>query len=185
MNDFLSRLGDSELRLLRATLVVLVTYATYLIVARSIRQLARSGQLTGQIALRLRFIVRSVAVVGVVLFLLHSSGAFENAWAVLTAFLTTVAIGFFAIWSVLSNVVCAVLILIFRPFRVGDHIQLLEGSTPNPSGQVVDMNLLFVTLQEQSDDGTVYQLQIPNSLFFQKVVRRTAGTQAAPERFFA
>jgi small-conductance mechanosensitive channel len=115
---------------------------------------------------------------------LHVAGAFEHVFAVVTALLTTIAVGFFALWSVLSNIVCALLILVFRPFQVGDRIEVLEGSAPYPQGKVLDLNLLFVTLEERTEEGTLVQVQVPNTLFFQKVVRRVMSGGQRSDSFF-
>ena len=47
-------------------------------------------------------------------------------WTAFTGFATVGAVAFFAAWSVLSNLFCAFLIFTVGPFRVGDHIELLD-----------------------------------------------------------
>ena len=83
------------------------------------------------------------------------------------------AVAFFAAWSVLSNIFCALLILATRPFRLNDRIELLEsGDKPGLGGRVVDINFVHTTLHETHADGSETVLQIPNSQFFQKITRR-------------
>ena len=48
-------------------------------------------------------------------------------WTAFTGFAAVAAVAFFAAWSVLTNIFCALLLLITRPFRLLDHIELLEG----------------------------------------------------------
>src|SRR5690606_41059703 len=48
-------------------------------------------------------------------------------WTALTGFVAVAAVAFFAAWSVLSNIFCTLLIIMTRPFRLYDHIELLEG----------------------------------------------------------
>lgn len=96
-------------------------------------------------------------------------------WAAFTGFAAVAAVAFFAVWSVLSNIFCAVLIFTTRPFRIYERIELLEnGEKQGLKGRVIDINLIFTTLQEDSaEDGQPGPtLQIPNSLFFQRAVRR-------------
>ena len=82
---------------------------------------------------------------------------------------------FFAAWSVLSNIFCTLLIFTTRPFRIGDTIELVEnGEKPGFKGRVIDVNLIYSTLEETSGTGNNL-VQIPNSLFFQKAVRRWRG----------
>ncbi len=104
-------------------------------------------------------------------------------WTAFTGFAAVGAVAFFAAWSVLSNIFCTVLIFTTRPFRLHDYIELLEnGEKPGLKGRVIDLNLIYTTLQEVSADrgdaGTV--LQVPNNLFFQRTVRRWRGT-SVPE----
>lgn len=90
-------------------------------------------------------------------------------WTALTAILAMVAIGFIAVWSMASNTTATLLILIVRPFQIGDVIEL---QSENVKGRVVDLNFFFVTLE--AEENTTYK--IPNNLFFQKVIRRVQGT---------
>lgn len=87
-------------------------------------------------------------------------------WSTAVTVLSLVAIGFVAMWSLLSHVLASVLIVIFRPFEVGDRVELI-GDDP-VLGEVTDLNPVYTTLR--TEDGAV--LQIPNNLFFQKVLKR-------------
>src|SRR5690606_14305769 len=89
-------------------------------------------------------------------------------WTAFTSFAAVAAVAFFAAWSVLSNLFCAILIFTARPFRVGDHVEILDtAEKPGAKGEVVDISLLYVTLKEA---GTAERpgalLQIPNALVF-------------------
>jgi small-conductance mechanosensitive channel len=90
-------------------------------------------------------------------------------WAMLSTVLAMIAIGFVAVWSMLSNVSATVLILLMRPFNIGDEIEL---SSEKIKGRVVDLNFFFTTLR--TDENTTHQ--VPNNLFFQKVVTRTTNS---------
>jgi small-conductance mechanosensitive channel len=171
MQDLLNRLKAYDLRIAGALIVLLLGYAIYKLASRALHGVAKQGRMHRAMEARLRSIVRVIAFFATVLLAIQQSGAFEHAWAVLSALVTTVAIGFFAIWSVLSNLVCALLILVFKPFRVGDWIEIVEGNVPHPCGVVTDMTLMFVTLEEKAEDGSIVRVQIPNTLVFQKVVR--------------
>ena len=97
-------------------------------------------------------------------------------WSSVTGFLTVAAIAFFAAWSVLSNTFCALLLLTTRPFRAGDYIEVLEsGEKPGLRGTVTAIHLIYTTLTENEPGAASSVLQVPNSLFFQRVVRRTTA----------
>jgi small-conductance mechanosensitive channel len=63
-----------------------------------------------------------------------------------------------------SNFTASFFLVLWGPFHVGQTVEILP---ENLKGRVVDRNLMFTTLSE--DSGSV--LQIPNSLFFQKIFR--------------
>lgn len=97
-------------------------------------------------------------------------------WAAISGFVALVAIAFFALWSVLSNILCAFFLLASAPFRLGDRIELVETlDKPIARGRVRDMSLFFTTLEDQDEAGERVQVQIPNALFFQKTLRRYRG----------
>ncbi len=89
-------------------------------------------------------------------------------WAVLSTILAMIAIGFVAVWSLLSNVSSTILILLSRPFAIGDEIEFAGEPV---KGKVVDLNFLYTTLREP-EGGLI---QIPNNQFFQKSVKRRRG----------
>ncbi len=90
----------------------------------------------------------------------------QGLWSTLVAALSLVAIGFVAMWSILSHMLASILIVVFRPFEVGDHIEIVGDD--RVVGDVVDLNPVYTTLHTE-DGGT---LQVPNNLFFQKAVKR-------------
>ncbi|BCQ65714.1 hypothetical protein PBOI14_74640 [Pseudomonas sp. Boi14] len=85
-------------------------------------------------------------------------------------------------WSVLSNLLCAILIFTVGPFRLGDVVELVDTvDKPGVKGRVVAINLLYTTLIEAEEAGTgSAMVQVPNSLFFQRSVRRWRGTDVLP-----
>lgn len=97
-------------------------------------------------------------------------------WTAFTGFAAVGAVAFFAAWSVLSNLFCAILIFTARPLRLGDHVEILDtAEKPGARGEVVDINLLYVTLEDATAAQPGVLLQIPNALIFQRIVRRWRG----------
>jgi small-conductance mechanosensitive channel len=90
-------------------------------------------------------------------------------WTMITGVGAMIAVGFIAVWSVLSNWLCTFVILLTRPFAVGDDVEFVGESV---QGRVVDLNFVYTTLR--ATDGST--LQVPNNLFFQKVLKRRRGT---------
>ena len=86
---------------------------------------------------------------------------------------TLVAIGFVAVWSVLSNVLCSIILLAARPFRVGQRVGL---PPDDMEGVVEEVTLLHTVLR--TDDGG--RLKVPNNLFFQRVLQIRPPGYAPP-----
>ncbi len=150
-----------------------------LVAAFALGASALVGRAVEWLAVRLqapRLTLRPLVVTGRFLVLLIALSTFADHFfgvdffALMGGVLALIAIGFFAVWSTLSNVLCSLFLLTVRPFHMGDEVELL----PDPvRGRVTDLNLFFTTLA--TDDGRL--VQIPNNLFFQRVaVRRRAGT---------
>lgn len=140
----------------------LLSFAT----TRAIRLVARRTNLTALDVAPLCRVLRWL-IWGIALVLMLSVLGFNlsGLWAVLSTILAMIAIGFVAVWSVLSNVSCTVIMLIARPFQIGDEIEFAGEPIV---GRVVDLNFVYTTLK--GEDGRL--LQIPNNLFFQKVIKR-------------
>jgi len=168
---------DEVVALGQVVLVVLCAMLLRWLLLRLVRRVAGRYDLPAQIVIIARrtigFLVGFAALL-LVLRVLGVSGAVL--WGAFTGFATVAAIAFFALWSVLTNLFCALLILITRPFRLLDHIELVEsGDKPGLRGRVVDMNLVYVTLAETHAGGGESLLRVPNSLFFQRATRRWRG----------
>ena len=167
-------------------LIVLAAWLLQRLVRLLVRRLVDGRGLPLEMAVVLRRLSASLIAAAALLLILERMGVSGMVlWTAFTGFAAVGAVAFFAAWSVLSNIFCAVLIFSTRLFRLQDHIEVLEnGEKPGLKGRVVDINLIYTTLQEveadASDGGSV--LQIPNSLFFQRSVRRWRGN-TAPARW--
>ena len=91
-------------------------------------------------------------------------------WTMLGTVGALIAVGFVAVWSVLSNLTSTILILFFRPFEIGDEIEFTDPA--GLSGTVSNLNFSFTTLR--CDDGRL--VQIPNNLFFQRIIKRRCAS---------
>ncbi|MDH1264005.1 MULTISPECIES: mechanosensitive ion channel family protein [unclassified Pseudomonas] len=164
--------------LMRTGQVVLILFLAWLaqrILTRGITRLGnRYPQLPPELLMPLRGLVRWLILGSAFLMVLERLGVSAQVlWTALTGFVAVAAIAFFAIWSVLSNLFCALLIFALGPFRIGDCVEVIESADkPGVRGRVLAINLFYTTLEDLSGDAPGTWVQIPNSLFFQKAVRR-------------
>ncbi|WP_116809398.1 mechanosensitive ion channel family protein [Steroidobacter cummioxidans] len=160
-------------------LIILAAWLTQRLARRVMRRLGEHN-LPPEILTIGRRISAFLIYGAALLFVLERVGVSASVlWGAFTGFAAVAAVAFFAVWSVLSNIFCSVLIFTTRPFRLYDRIEVLEnGEKAGLQGRVIDINLIYTTLQEEgTDDGQPGPtLQIPNSLFFQRAVRRFRAT---------
>ena len=165
----------------QALLIVLVAWLLQQLVRQVARRLTARRGLPPEMAAVLRRVSASLIGFAALLLVLERLGVSGTVlWTAFTSFAAVGAVAFFAAWSVLSNIFCTVLIFTTRPFRLYDHIEVVEnGEKPGLKGRVVDVNLIYTTLQEFDSDAGVAgsTLQVPNSLFFQRVVRHWRGSE--------
>lgn len=166
--------------LIPATQILLIVIVAWLINLFFKRLISRAGAhyaLPRELLVPLRGVIRWLIIAATVLLILERLGVSATVlWTAFTGFATVGAVAFFAAWSVLSNLFCALLIVTVGPYRLGDYIELLDtAEKPGAKGRVIDINMLYTTLEDASGDHPGTLLQIPNSLIFQRVVRRWKG----------
>ncbi len=195
-----------------AALVLVVAFALSHAFKRLINVLRDLKHVSPVIADRLHSVRRWSITLLAFIVILEALGIFRGAWALISTALAALALGFVAAWSVLSNATAAMLVLIFRPFRIGDHVEVLEFSNGYPiGGEVLDMNLMYTTLRvdmsapvspEPAPPGTdapvpeaqpeairqdarAAMIRVPNNLFFQRPLRtRSSHASDSKSPFF-
>ena len=171
---------DTIMPIGQVLLIVLAAWLLQRLVRLLVRRLVDGRGLPLEMAVVLRRLSASLIAAAALLLILERMGVSGMVlWTAFTGFAAVGAVAFFAAWSVLSNIFCTMLIFTTRPFRLGDRIEVLEnGEKPGLKGRVTDINLIYTTMQEIGgpDEGTL--MQIPNSLFFQRGLRRWPNTPA-------
>ena len=85
-------------------------------------------------------------------------------WAALAGVVAAFGVGLLAIWAPASNITASLFIAIWKPYRLGEHVEILPDGL---KGCAVNRNLMLTLLRE--DDGAI--LAIPNNLILQRVIR--------------
>jgi small-conductance mechanosensitive channel len=131
----------------------------------SLRQFADRLRLPYESVLTvIRLLVGALWIVAAMLMLEIWGVSVGGLWTLLASAAAIVGVGFLATWTMISNVTASFFLAFWRPFHLGDKIEMLP---ENLSGRVIDRNLMFVVVRE--DSGAV--IQIPNNLFFQKMFK--------------
>jgi len=165
---------------IKTLLIIFFAFLVYFIFSRTLKNIASLGYFDHHLTIILGSIVKGILIVVVILLSLGFFGvSVSSLWAALSGILALIALGFVAVWSVLSNVLCSVLLIIFAPFRIGDEIEIQE-PTANFSikGKVVSINMLMTSLETSDDsnsDSEATIMRVPNNIFFQKYIRCIPG----------
>ncbi len=150
--------------------IILAAICVYIAGSRGLSAVQKRQHLPDRLIGTLRRILRWGLVLATVILLLQAFGLLQSVVAAVTGVLALVAIGFVAVWSVLSNTLCSLILIVTRPFRVGDTLTFPPDTW---GGRVVNFNMLFTTLE--TEDGSF--LQVPNNTFFQRPMLRKKGEE--------
>lgn len=89
----------------------------------------------------------------------------HNLLVAVSSVFAVIGVALFAQWSILSNVSAGIIIFFTSPFRIGDHIRVLDHELPFDA-HVEDIMSFHTLLRNREGEIISY----PNSLFFQKGV---------------
>lgn len=166
--DLYSLLEDT----VAAAVILLGAMAVWIVVARSLLALELRARVPEALLTPLKLLLRyGLIIVTMLLFLTAYGIPVGNFWTFVSTAVGLVAIGFVAVWSVLSNISSTFLILIARPFRLGDNIGIVGEEV---AGRVTDINFLFTTIRKENGD----LFKVPNNQFFQKTLLKSKDDPA-------
>jgi small-conductance mechanosensitive channel len=185
MDQFIAWLVKNDVGLAKvsATLALLVATA---VGATALNRLLR--RLIGRIGSRLpvpyeslltttRFVTGCLWLIAVLLVLEVWGIGFGGVWTFLASAIAVIGVGFLAVWTIVSNATAGVFITFWRPFQLGQTVEVLPEAL---KGRVIDRNMMYTVLREEG--GSL--LHVPNNLFFQRLFRVTdTGGQSLFESF--
>jgi len=163
-------LGSAAILLADAAIVLTVNRA----LGRVLQRLQPRIPLAPEVVLTIARVASGLLWIIVALILLEFWGVGVGAlWASLVSVAAVIGVGFLAVWTMIPNITASLFITVWRPFRLGDTVELLPEAL---KGRAIERNLMFTVLRE-AEDRT---LLIPNNLFFQKIFRVTTPDSRYP-----
>lgn len=168
----LERLAPSaELVIYSAVIVVIGLFvATFAgnATGRLATRLQRHVNLSLEVRLALERVARFFIVVLMLIVLLNAWGlGIGGLWTAFAGLIAGLGVALIAVWAMASNITAAFFLAFWRPFSLGDTVEIMP---ENVKGAAIDRNLMFTLLRQ--DDGAT--IAIPNNLFFQRVFRSSA-----------
>ncbi len=157
--------------LLLSGIIIVITCVILVVLSRAFELIKPKIPVPAMAFLMIRRVARyAVLIIALSVILTVWGLQLNSLLAMIGGVLAMVAIGFVAVWSLLSNILCAFVLAAFRPFQIGDEVEVLP---ENVKGRVIDLTLLYTSLK--TDDGDYFR--IPNNLFFQRIFRCREGTR--------
>lgn len=156
--------------LLPAGIAVAVALLINLIISTLIKKAAKRKHIPISQTQMARLMVRWGIIIILVIVVASIFGVgIGKLWTTLAGVAAMVLIGFFAMWSVLSNVFATFVILIARPFKIGDTITIMP---ENITGDAHDIGLLYCKLRTHEGENII----IPTITFLTKytIVKKKA-----------
>jgi len=97
----------------------------------------------------------------------------KNVWIATSGILAMIAVAFFAVWSLIGNILAGVILYFTSPFRIDDTIEVMPDSI---RGTVMAINTFYTVLLTEE----LNYVSVPNSLFFQKYIKVIKNRATAP-----
>lgn len=104
-----------------------------------------------------------LALFGIMLLIILWGFNLQNLWVFLTTFITLIAVGFVAVWSMLSNILAGVIIFFTRAVKTGDTVTIIPEKV---TGTVIRVGVIFIVLKTPKKGN----IKIPNNLIFQRII---------------
>ena len=135
--------------LLQSLAAVIIAWLVFYLICRGLAKLSGKGLVPHDLLRILNALLKWLILIVLLLVVLGLFGiSVASFWAARSGILVLLAIGFVAVWSLLSNLLCSVLLIFFAPFRIDDEIEIQDPSSPvKVRGRVLDINLMFTILR--------------------------------------
>ncbi|MEX0274842.1 MAG: mechanosensitive ion channel domain-containing protein [Flavobacteriaceae bacterium] len=165
INDFIVE-NQSELLATLITLVVLIFLR--FIASNTVR---RIGQISNFVETRTNLILRyvniTILVIGIVALSIIWSVNYRELGILFSSLFAVLGVALFASWSILSNLTAGIILYFAFPFKMGDHIRILDKEAESDDYYTIeDIKAFHVNLRKGNGELLVY----PNNLMIQKAV---------------
>ena len=163
-------------KLMYSVIVVLIVNALFTLLKLSARKTQQKFGIrkSRYFAIRRLMTMASILLMAALLLLVWDI-SLHNVWVALSGILAVTAIAFFAIWSLVGNILAGIILYFTSPFKIEDAIEVMPDEI---CGTVLAINTFYTVLLDQ-DGGYI---NIPNSLFFQKYIRVKRSRKALSDQ---
>ena len=152
--------------LLQSAIVIVVHLLLRWILVRIVKRFSRkSDRLEHRTGLIIKYIDFAIAFLIIFGMILIWGVQFEDVGWVMSSVFAVIGIGFFAQWSILSNITSGVIMFFTFPYKIGDYI-IIHDKEYDFEGTIDDIKGFHVVIKTVKGEMITY----PNSLMLQKGV---------------
>lgn len=155
-----------------ASVILLALFISIRVTTKTIEKIGLSRSVSPY---RIKYISKTLSLSLIVFYLILLITFLGIEYSQISIFLSSLfavlGVALFAQWSILSNITASLIIFFGFPYRVGDHIQVVD-KDDDISGIIVEI-ALFHVLIKRGDDLITY----PNTLILQKAVIKKMDTK--------
>ena len=140
--------------------------ASYFFLKSKARKLKEQNEASRNKYFIIKRLIKTISTIIFILILVLIWGIdMRNLWISITGIMAMIAVAFVAVWSLIANILAGVIIFFTTPFKINDHIEILPDQI---KGRVVAINTFFTLISDA--EGNL--ISVPNSLFFQKFIKK-------------
>lgn len=160
------RLSPFEIDIVKTVIVILIFVLIKMLFShltkRFARKIERVEQRTGLIIKYINYAALFCIVFGI--FIIWGVG-FDHLGSLFLSVFAVIGIGFFAQWSILTNITSGIIMFFIFPYKIGDYIKIHDKEY-DYQGTIEDIKAFHVIVRSPIGEMITY----PNSLMLQKGV---------------
>ena len=162
MLDFIqNKYIDQEIYTLIVLVVVLVLRYFF---AKGIKKYAKTHEtLEHRTNLVIKYINFLIGILAIITIVVIWGVKKDQLFLFISSIFTVVGVAAFAQWSLLSNITAGIILFFSFPFKIGDHIKILDKDFPI-SGEIIDIKAFYILLKTDENETVTY----PNNILMQK-----------------
>tara|TARA_R100000935_G_scaffold21876_4_gene40532 strand:- start:86399 stop:86998 length:600 start_codon:yes stop_codon:yes gene_type:complete len=142
--------------------LILLRWVLILVTRRFAKKFERVEHRTGLIVKHINYATIFLLVLSIILIW---GVDFKNFGSVILSVFAVIGIGFFAQWSILSNITSGIIMFFIFPYKIGDYIKVHD-KEHNYEGIIDDIKTFHLIIKTEKGETITY----PNSLMLQKGV---------------
>lgn len=161
MLSFLQKYIHQEI----ATLVVIIVFMIlkYFASKAIIKYATKNESLEHRTNLVIKYINILIGLLALVTIAVIWGVKKDQLFLFISSIFTVVGVAAFAQWSLLSNITAGIILFFSFPFKIGDHIKILDKDYPL-SGEIIDIKAFYLLLKTDEGEMVTY----PNNILMQK-----------------